>query len=62
MTIIQARTSTVVGCLRAVTGWSIVSIVDEFESYMGADGCWHDIQFIETFGKNRAGALIADAT
>ena len=47
----QIKTSTVVGCLRAITDWSLVSAIDEFESYMGVDGYFNDIQFIETFAK-----------
>jgi hypothetical protein len=48
---LQIKTSTVIGCLRAITNWSLVSAIDEFESYMGTDGNWNDIQFIETFAK-----------
>ena len=49
--LMQIKTTTVIGCLRAVTGWSLVSAIDEFESYMGTDGNWNDIQFVETFAK-----------
>jgi hypothetical protein len=54
------KTSTVIGCLRVVTDWSLVSAIDEFESYMGVDGFWNDIQFIETFAKTKTRDLMID--
>mgnify|MGYP003385766218 CR=1 FL=1 len=57
---LKMKTSTVIGCLRAITDWSLVSAIDEFESYMGTDGNWNDIQFIEAFAKTKFAKNIGD--
>ena len=43
------RTGAVCGCLRKVQGWSLVSIIDEYNRFAGDKGRAVDQQFVELF-------------
>eukprot|EP01061_Rhynchopus_euleeides_P038824 TRINITY_DN66590_c0_g1_i1.p1 TRINITY_DN66590_c0_g1~~TRINITY_DN66590_c0_g1_i1.p1 ORF type:complete len:240 (+),score=34.08 TRINITY_DN66590_c0_g1_i1:58-777(+) len=43
------RTGAVCGCLRKVQGWSLVSIIDEYNRFAGDKGRAMDQQFVELF-------------
>lgn len=45
----QVRSGCVVGCLRQQQGWSMASIVSEFEQFSEPEGSFSDLQFIESF-------------
>ena len=45
----KVRTGCVVGCLRKRLGWSVSSIVQEFEQFTEPEGGMADLQFIDAF-------------
>ncbi|KAL1522286.1 hypothetical protein AB1Y20_017288 [Prymnesium parvum] len=55
------RTGCVVGCLRKVHHWSLVSIFEEYRRFAGVKARVHDEQFIERFPSSRVHEIGVDA-